>query len=121
MEVQVPARCGMSGGTAHRDDGFQDPAGALGQRIDSSLKENSAQDIAKRRTASHKDGSLVSPDCQHKLSTDDRALHIASSGHDDPLLSGLVPDAVYRSAALHGIHIFDFIFLSRLPERTVSK
>ena len=49
MEVPLPAGRRMSGGTAHRDDGLQDAAGALGKGPDSVRQERSAKGSARRR------------------------------------------------------------------------
>ena len=68
-----------------------------------------------------KTGSLVSPDRQHQLSADDRAVSAAAAGHDDPLLPGLVPDAVHRPAAVSGIHFLHLELLSGLAKRAVPR
>ena len=83
-------------------------------------KENSAARAAQRRAAAHQDRSLVSPDGEHQLSADDYAFGAAASGDDHPLLSGMVPDALHRPAAIHGVDVFHFEFLSGLAARTVS-
>ena len=44
----------MSGRTAGRDDGVQNPAGALGQRPDPDREKNPAAGAAQRRAAAHK-------------------------------------------------------------------
>ncbi len=111
----------MSGGIAGRDDRIQNAAGALGQRLDSSLEENPAASFCQRRLAPSKSRSVVSPDRQSQLSADDRALRAAVARHDHSLLSGMVPDALHRSAPVHGFDVFDFEFLSGFAKRTVSE
>ena len=120
MEVYLPAGCRVPRRTAGGDDRVQDAAGALGQGPDSDGKEDSAAGAAERRAAAHQDRGLVSPDGEHELSADDHAVGAAAAGHDHSLLSGLVPDALHRPAAVHGVDVFDFKLLSGLAARTVS-
>src|SRR5208283_3396634 len=121
MEVCLSSGCRMSGGTAGRDDGLQNPAGALGKGLDSGLEEDTPASLEERRFAPPENRSLVSPDGQPQLSADDRALGFAHACHDHSFLPGMVPDAVYRPSPLHGFDVFDFQLLSGFAERTFSK
>src|SRR5208282_1039441 len=56
-----------------------------------------------------------------QLSTDDRALGLADARHDYSLLSGMVPDALYRPAPVHGFDILHFQLLPGFAERIVSE
>src|SRR5262249_23325034 len=56
-----------------------------------------------------------------QLSLDDCALGTAVAGNDHSLLPGLVPDALYRSAAFPGFDVFDFQFLPRFAARIVPR
>src|SRR5580700_8568172 len=108
MEVHLPAGCGMPGGVAGGDDCIQDATGALGQGADPDRKENSAARAAQRCAAAYQDRSLVSPDREPQLSADDCAFRAAIAGHDHPLLSGMVSDALHRLSAVHGVDVFHF-------------
>src|SRR5271163_1574573 len=121
MEVCLSAGCRMSSRAAGGDDRIQNAAGALGQGTDPGLQENTAQSTKERRTASRENRSLLSPDRQPQLSTDDRALGLADACHDYSFLSGMVPDALHRPPIVHGIHVLDFELLSGLAKRTVPK
>src|SRR5712664_2060008 len=114
MEVYLYAGRGMSGGIAGRDDGLQDPAGAVGERVDSDGKEDSAARAQKSCSVAHQDRSVVSPDGESQLSADDHALGAAAAGDGHPLLSGMVSDAVQRPAAVHGLDVFHLQFLPGL-------
>src|ERR1019366_768242 len=121
MEVSVSARRRMSGRVAGGDDRVQDAAGALGQGADPSLKENTAQGFRQRRLATPENRSRVSPDGQHQLSADDSALGFADARHAHSFLPGMVPDALYRPAPVHGFDVFDFQLLPGFAEGTFSK
>ena len=121
MEVQVPAGRRVSSGVADRDDCFQDAAGALGQRPDSVFQEGLAQGFARPGFAARKDRGLVPPDRQPELSAHDRLEHASDASHGDPFLPGLVPDAVHRSAAVHGVDVLDFQLLPDVAERAISQ
>src|SRR5580693_3910819 len=121
MEVYLSAGCGVSCGIAGGDDCIQNPAGALGQGTDPDGKEDSAASAAQRCAAAHQDRSLVSPDCEPQLSADDCALGADVAGYDHPLLSGMVSDALHRPAALYGVNVFYFEFLSGFTARTLSQ
>ena len=120
MEIHLPAGCGVSGRTAGGNDRVQDPAGTLGQGPDPDGEEDSAQRDEERSAVSGEAGSLVSPDRESQLSPDGRAFGAAAAGHDHPLLPGMVSDVVHRSAAVYGVHVFDFQLLPGLAARTVS-
>src|SRR5580700_8120976 len=110
----------MPGRVAGRDDCFQDATGALGQRIDPDGKEDSSAGAKERCAAPYQNRSVVSPDGKHQLSPDDHAFGPAAPSHDYSLLSGLVPDALHRSAAVHGVDVFDFQFLFGFATGAVS-
>src|ERR1700678_212007 len=112
MEIYLPARCRMRRRVTGGDDRIQDPAGTLGQGTDSDWKENLAACDAQRCAAAYQDRSLVSPDREPELSADDCAFGTDVAGDDHPLLSGMVSDALHRPAAVHGLDIFNFKFLS---------
>src|ERR1700685_4078877 len=121
MEVPLPSGCGMPRGTAGRDDRLQNPASALGQGSDSGLEKNSAQSFCERRLAPPKSRSLVSPDGQPQLSADDRAVRAFASRHGHSLLSGMVPDALHRPAAVHGVDVFHLQLLSGFAKGIISQ
>src|SRR6202050_2886868 len=111
----------MPGGVAGGDDRIQDPAGALGQGPDPDWKEDPATCHAQRCAAAHQDRSLVSPDRESQLSADDCAFSADLTGHDHPLLSGMVSDALHRLAIVHGIDVFDFELLPGFTARAFSQ
>src|SRR5271170_2695670 len=121
MEVYLPSGRRMPRRAARGNDRVQNPAGALGQGTDSNWKENSAARAAQRRTAAHQNRSLVSPDREPQLSAHDRALGSDVARDDHPLLSGMVSDALHRSAAVHGFDVFDFEFLPCLAAGAFSQ
>src|SRR5205085_886376 len=96
MEVPLPAGRGVSRRTPGGNDRLQDAAGALGRGPGADGQEDPALGAAQQAALPREAGSLVSPDLKSQLSADDCALGAAAAGDDDPLLSGLVPDAVHR-------------------------
>src|SRR6476620_4213310 len=102
----------MPGGAADRDDGVQNPAGPLGQGLDPDREENSAKSFQEQSSVPREGGSVLSPEREPELSADDCSFHAAHAGHDYPVVWRLVPDAGDRSAAVHGINVFYFQFLS---------
>ena len=88
LEVQVPAGRGVPGRAAHRDDGLQDAAGALGQGTDPDRQEDSAARDEERPAVAHQARGLVSPDGEHQLSADDHSERAADAGDDHPQLAG---------------------------------
>src|SRR6185369_7116610 len=66
-------------------------------------------------------GGLVPPHRESELSLDGRALGAAAARHDHPFLPGMVSDVVHRSAAVSGVHVFDFQFLPGLAARAVPE
>src|SRR5579862_828193 len=121
MEIRLSARRGMSRRTARGNDRVQNAAGAVGEGTDSGLEENPATRAQKRRAATREDRGVLSPHREPQLSADDRAFGAADAGDDHPLLSGMVPDALHRLAAVHGVDIFDFKFLSGLAKGIVPQ
>src|SRR5208282_2494956 len=109
----------MPRGAAYRDDRLQDAAGTLGQRPNPDVKENLAPRFEERRTLAHQARSLVPPHRQHQLPADDRPLGAAHAGNGHPLLSGLVPDAAHRSAALHGLDLLHLVLLPGVAEGAI--
>ena len=101
LAVQISAGRRMPGRAADRDDRLQDPAGALGQGADPDhqrrfCRTSSAADVPfhiKIEAFYHLTANISYP-LMIVLST------AADAGHDHPLLSGLVPDAADRRAAL---------------------
>src|SRR5580765_5655045 len=116
MEIYLPTGCRMPSRTASRNDGIQNPAGALGQGADPNREEDPSAGDEQQRSASHKDRSLVSPHCEHQLSAHDHVVGFALAGDDYSVLSGLVSDALHRPASIYGIDLLDFEFLSRVAE-----
>src|SRR5437764_12733396 len=106
MEVQISSGRGMPGGAADRDDGVQNPAGALGQRADPDGQENSAQGIQEQGPVPGEGGSVLSPEREPELSADDCPFNAAHASDDYSLVRRLVPAAGNRPAALSGVHIF---------------
>ena len=106
MEIQVPPGRRVSRRGPHRDDRLQDPAAALGQRPHPDLEENSAPPLPLRRSPAREDRSLVSPHRQPQLPAHGRAVGAADAGHDHPLLSGVVGDALYRLPPLRRFDAF---------------
>src|ERR1700674_3869719 len=121
MEIYLFARCRMPGRATSRNDGIQNAAGAVGKGIDPSLQENIAASLCQQRLTRSESRSLVPPDRESQLSTDDRALGSTFAGDDHSVLSGMVPDALYRPAFVHGFDIFHFEFLHGFAKRIVSK
>ena len=77
--------------------------------------------LRRQRVAPREDRSLVSPDRQHQLSADDRALDAAAAGDGDPLLSGMVSDAVHRHPTVSGVDVFHLQLLPGVAEGAVSQ
>src|ERR1019366_8254900 len=121
MEVSLSAERRMSGRVAGGDDRIQDAAGALGQGVDPGLQENTPQGVCERRIATRENRGLLSPNGQPQLSADDRALGFAVARHDYSLLPGMLPDALYRPAPVHGFDVLHFQLLSGFAEGAVSK
>src|SRR6476646_887951 len=121
MEIYLSTGRRVSRRVAGGDDSLQDPAGALGQGVDSDLEEDSSQRDEERPAVPGKAGGLVPPDSESQLSPDGRAVGAFAAGDDYPLLPGLVSDAVHRLAPVHGIHFFDFQFLPGFAARVVSQ
>ena len=111
----------MSLGTAHRDDGLQDAAGALGQGIDPDrikmLPRIFKSDVPRRikiEAVYHLTANLSYP-----LMVIMTALLIPAM--IVPLLPGLVSDAADRLAPVHSIVGIDCRVLSGQPARTLSQ
>ena len=121
VEVQVPAGCGVPGGAADRDDGVQDAAGAMGERVDPDRQEDPAEGAEERRAVPHKAGGLVSPDGEHQLPADDYPEHAADAGDDYPKLARNDADAADRPSAVYGEHDVDLVVLPGEPEGTASE
>src|SRR5271155_3500136 len=121
MEVYLSAGCRVPRRIAGGDDRVQNTAGALGEGVDTGLEEDFAKSTVERRPASRESRSLLSPDGESQLSPDDCSLRFVDAGHDHSLLSGMVSDAVHRSASIHGLDVFDFQFLSRLAKGIVPE
>src|ERR1039457_4645736 len=121
MEVRLSAGCRVSRRVAGGNDRLQDAAGALGQRVDPGVEENTSPSVKERRIATSKNRSLVSPDGHPQLSADDRAVGFADARHDHSFLPGMVPDALHRSAPVHGFDLLDFQLLPGFAKRTVSE
>src|SRR5271156_4511762 len=121
MEIYLPAGCRVPGRVAGGDDRLQDAASALGQGINSDGEKDSAASDAQRRIVAHQDRSLVSPHCKFELSADDHTFGADIAGDDYPFLSGMVSDAVHRSAALYGVDLLYFQFLPGFSARTFSQ
>src|SRR5581483_6241250 len=83
-------------------------------------EKGAAVPIPQRRAKADQGGGVVPPDGEHQLSADDRALDAADAGDDHSLLSRLVPDVVYRRAALPGEHVQHFELLPGLAKRALS-
>src|SRR5712692_11669467 len=121
MEVRLFAGRRMPGRAAGGDDRIQDATGTLGQGVDSGLQEDTPQGACERRLAKGENRSVVSPDRQLQLSAHDRALGFAVAGHDYSLLSGMVSDALYRPAPVHGFDVLHFQLLSGFAKGTDRK
>src|SRR5580692_12858625 len=111
----------MPGRTASGNDSLQDPASSLGERADPDQQKDSAPGAQERSEIPREARGLVSPDCKSQLSVDDCALGGGRAVKNKTLLPGLVPDAVHRSAAIHGVDLFDLDFLSGLAARVISR
>src|SRR5258708_1737973 len=121
MEVCLSAGRRVSGRVAGGDDRIQDAASALGQGVDPGLEENTPPGVSEQRISIREDRSFLSSDGQPQLSADDRAFGFADARHDYSFLPGMVPDALYRPAPVHGFDLLHFQFLSGFAEGTVSK
>ena len=93
----------------------------MGKGFDSDLKKDFAQRDEKRSAVSSEGGSLVPPDGEFELSLNGGALGAVAASDDHPFLPGLVSDGLHRSAAVHGIHFFDFQLLSSVPAGVISE
>jgi len=89
-----------------------DPAGALGQGIDSDEQEDSADGAAVGCAISYKAGGVVSLDGEYQLSADDCAECAADAGDDYPFVAGAVADVADRFAAFYGVDDVGFELLS---------
>ena len=76
---------------------------------------------AQRRSLPREARSLLSPHREYQLSADGHSLRASAAGHDYPLLSGLVSDAVHRSPAVPGFDVFDLQLLPGFPARTLPR
>src|SRR6266478_6098423 len=121
MEVRVFAGRRMPGRVAGGDDCIQDAAGALGQGVDPGFQENTPTDVSEQRISIRENRSLLSSNGEPQLSADDRALGLYDARHDYSLLPGMVPDALYRPAPVHGFDVLDFQLLSGFAEGTISE
>src|SRR5580698_10777406 len=99
---------------------LQDAASPLGQGPDANGEKNSAARAALRPTRRRESRSRISSHREHQLSADGLALDAAAARHDRALLSGLVPDDADRSAAFHGVELFDLRLLSFGAARALS-
>src|SRR5579871_2190232 len=102
---------------SRRHEWLQSPASALGQGPDADRKKNSAEGIQIQRALARQSRSLLPSDRQYQLPADGRLLRHAASCNDRPLLSGLVPDARHRPAALSRVYLLDLELLSRRTKR----
>src|ERR1700674_1454071 len=103
MEVCLSAGRRVPGRVAGRNDRIQDAAGALGQGVDPGFEENTPPGVSERRISIRENRSLLSSNGEPQLSADDRALGLYDARHDYSLLPGMVPDALYRPAPVHGV------------------
>src|SRR5216117_695907 len=71
-------------------------------------------------TLENQNRGVLPSDSEHFLSADDRAFVPASAGNDREIQSGLVPDALYRSAALARIDGIGFNVLSHCAKGALS-
>ena len=120
MEVQIPARGRVPLRAAHRDDRLQDAAGALGQGPHPDQHQGAAHDLPVECAAAHQGRGRLPPHRQPELSADGRHVGVAHSGHDLPLLSGLVSDAAHRRAAVHRVDVLHRRVLPGQPARSSS-
>src|SRR4029077_9076464 len=110
-----------SGRVAGGDDRIQDATSALGQRIDPGFQKNTPPSAGERRISIRENRSLLSSNGEPQLSADDRAFRFVDARHDYSLLPGMVPDALYRPAPVHGFNVLHFQLLSGFAEGTVSE
>src|ERR1051325_3258558 len=111
----------MSERASGRNECLQDTAGALGEGIDADRKETAPHDLAQSGPAPCEDRSILSPDCEHLLSADERSGGLAVAGYHRAFLPGLVSDALHRPAADDRGHRFRVDVLPRQPARVVSE
>src|SRR5262245_31191910 len=119
MEISVFAADRLSGRASCGDEFVQKSAGAVGERVDPDCNQIAAADTTKRCVLEDQGRSIFSSDREHLLSPDDPALIFAVAGHDCPLQSRLVPNAVHRSASLAGVDGLRFDVLFDLAKRTL--
>ena len=103
------------------NDGFQDPAGALGKRPDPNLQENPAPRAEKRCAGSGEARGLVSPDSESQLPADDRVVGASVASHGYSLLPGMVSDDVHRSPVIFGVDVLHLELLPGVPEGIISQ
>ena len=121
LEISLPAGHRVRLRAARGNERLQGAAGALGQGPDADGEKNSAARAALGRARAGQGRSRLPPHRQHQLSVHGGSLDAAAAGHDRAFLSGLVPDAVHRPAAVHRVELLDFRFLSRVAARPLSE
>src|SRR5438034_4315197 len=120
LEVSLPPANRMCFRTPCGHERFQNPTSALGQGTDANRQENPPKSLEIRRALARQSRSILPPNRQHQLPADDPALYHVAASNDRALLSGLVPDASDRPAALSRLHVFHLQLLSRGAKRASS-
>src|SRR5207253_1288257 len=90
MEVSVSAAHRLPRRTSCRNEFFQKPAGAVGERIDSDCHQTASANPQEQSALEDKDRSIFPSHGEHFLSADDRAVVPAAARHDRETQSGLV-------------------------------
>src|ERR1017187_1082004 len=85
------------------------------------LQERLAQGVTGQRLTAREDRSLVPSDGQPKLSAHDHPQHAVDAGYGNPLLPGVVSDAVHRPAPVHGFDVLHFQLLPSISEGAVPE
>src|ERR1700690_1746481 len=111
----------MPVGAAGGNERLQIAAGALGQGLNADGDQNSAARAAFERTVLREIGSCVSSHCKYQLPVDGFPLDYFATGDDRAFLSGLDSGIGDRFAAVRGIHMLNFKFLSGGATRALSK
>src|SRR6266404_2888788 len=106
--------------TARGHECVQDATGALGQGTDADGEKDSAarDEVGPARGSESRSG--FSSHRKRQLSLHGDSLDAAAARHDRAFLSGLVPDAVYRLAAIYRFEHVHFGLLSGCPARALS-
>src|SRR2546422_2495586 len=121
LEIYVPPANRVRFRASRGHERLQGTASALGQGPHADGKKNPPQSLEIGCALARQSRSLLPPYRQHQLPADDSAFHHVAARDDRAFLSGLVPDAGNRPAALPRLHLFHLQLLSRRAKRAAAQ